>query len=92
MTIDIAFKSLKIVDERKAISRNKVPRARGATEKKNRIETIRRELKLRSRNFSSKIMRPNCQSSSALKFVKLRYRRRKVARTITMKIYFEKAR
>lgn len=42
-------------------------------------------------NFNSKIMRPNCQSSSRPKFMKLRYKRGKLIRKITMKIFIAKA-
>lgn len=51
-------------------SRNKVPQARSAGE-----YTINIELTVTSKNFSSKMVRPSCQSRIEIKFVKLKDQR-----------------
>lgn len=82
MTIDIASKSLKVVADRKARSYTRVPQGRSPGE-----ET---ELTVKITNFNNDIIRPNCQPSIALKFMKSHYHRGKFIRTVTMKMFIEK--
>lgn len=68
MMVDTAFKYLKIVVDRKVGSWKRILQVRSAEE-----ETISMELMVKTSNFNSEIGRPSCQSSTVLKFVKLRY-------------------
>lgn len=53
-------------------------------------KNIRIELMVAFNNFNGKIMRPSCQSSFRPKFMKSRYKRGKLIRKITMKIFIAK--
>lgn len=55
-----------------------------------REETIKIELTVPSSYFNSGIMRPNRQSSIALKLMNYRYQRGKIIRRITIRMFIEK--
>lgn len=84
--IDIDFKFLKITLDLKARSRENGPQARTTSET---IVSI--FIRYISRNFNSKMMRPCCQFSPALKFWMSEYQIEKLIKTITMQIFIEKA-
>lgn len=73
----ITFKMLKIVVDRKTAIRKRHPEAR-----RTREEIISIEFTITTSNFNSEILRPNGQSSIVLKYIKSRYQRGKLIRTI----------
>lgn len=77
MAIDNTFELLKMVDDRDVRNWKGVPQARKGT--------VRIELTVTSREFNSKMVRPNRQSSSMLKFMHLRHQGGKLLRRIAMK-------
>lgn len=86
MIISIGFTFLKIVGNAKTGSRNRFLQSRTLREQNNRLELI-----VTTSNFDSEIMKPSCQSSTTLGFVASRYQLWKLARTITVNMFIEKA-
>lgn len=72
ITVDIEFQFLKIEVNNKVRSRERILQARSASE-----ETISIELAVISSHVICQMMRPYCQSSTALTFIKSRYYRGK---------------
>lgn len=64
MVIDFAFLYLKTVGDKEARNQNELLKARNK-----RTQSIRIEVAFASSYFSSKTVRPSCQSSNALQFM-----------------------